>query len=302
MKRKVAQVGPTTLMVSLPKKWTRKKGIQKGDEIDVLEEGDKLLIGTAVKLQPKEITLAIPKAEDYLGRFIVAAYVKGHNVITVRFSDTAVYDKVLETSKLLMGFEVVENTDEHCKLVNISTTLEQKFDILLRRLFVSVAAFGKELFSRLQAGTDIQGLLEYETNINRIHLFCRRAIQTRTIGDTAYSSETLYRIVTSLEEIADCFRYIVETIGQRKAALDRTTKELFSQCLRLQDITFTLFNKISSGASASSEMELFKEHKAIRKKILHQEDCFAGDAINSFICGRLFAVADLSFNVTEELF
>jgi len=44
MKRKVTLHGPATLSVSLPLKWARMFNVKKGDELEVVEQKDSLLI------------------------------------------------------------------------------------------------------------------------------------------------------------------------------------------------------------------------------------------------------------------
>ena len=43
MIRKVIQQGPGTLMVSLPSKWVKKNGIEKGQDINVMMKGNMLV-------------------------------------------------------------------------------------------------------------------------------------------------------------------------------------------------------------------------------------------------------------------
>ena len=44
MQRKVNQIGPSTLMVSLPSKWAKRYNVRKGDSVEVTEEGKSLHI------------------------------------------------------------------------------------------------------------------------------------------------------------------------------------------------------------------------------------------------------------------
>ena len=46
MKRSVIQIANSTQLISLPRKWSLKFNIQKGDELEVEEEGNKLLSKT----------------------------------------------------------------------------------------------------------------------------------------------------------------------------------------------------------------------------------------------------------------
>ena len=53
MKRKVIQIAESTQLVSLPRKWALKYGVKKGDEVDVLEEGNKIVVSTGVEDEKK---------------------------------------------------------------------------------------------------------------------------------------------------------------------------------------------------------------------------------------------------------
>ena len=44
MKRKVVQQGAATLMISLPSKWAREKGLKKGHEVNIDEDSGKLVV------------------------------------------------------------------------------------------------------------------------------------------------------------------------------------------------------------------------------------------------------------------
>lgn len=301
MKRKVAQVGPSTLMVSLPIKWVREYGIRKGDEVEVMEEGGKLWVGTALKKTSKEITVTIPTVKEYLGRFITAPYVKGYDKIIVKFNEGKVYDKVSETSQLLLGFEIIESTAESCTLLNVSTTLEQNFDILLNRLFMSNLVFGKELLGRLRNKAELDGLRGYENNINKIALFCKRVLQTQSIQRGAYSTASLYHMIAHLEEAADSFRRIVLQVNPKDTILLKKTSDLFEKCIKMQEINFMIFNRSLKGEATTSLIPLFREHKAIHTSIDYH-NYYSKDATNSFICGELMNAINLSFHISEELF
>src|SRR3989338_8169015 len=86
MKRKVIQIANSTQLVSLPRKWTQKYGVKKGDEIEVEEDGDRLLIKTESIPNSREIEVDVggltPRLAD---RFIARAYQKGYDLITVKY-------------------------------------------------------------------------------------------------------------------------------------------------------------------------------------------------------------------------
>jgi len=301
MKRKINKVGNNTLTVSLPAKWARKYNVNAGDELDLYEDGNKLILGGSLKQPKKEVTISIKGADECLGRFICASYVKGYDTINIKFEENGVFDKILNTSKILMGFEIVEHTKNSCKLVNVSTKLEQNFDVLLNRLFLIGIAFEKELLSRLKSGADIKNLMEYETNANRLAMFCQRAIQTNNAGELTYSTTTLYSLVTLLEESVDPLRNIIEMLGNTKVKLNKETIALFEKSIQMQEITYNIFSKISKGEQVQAQLGLYKEHKTLRQSIYHNPTYLKGDKLNSYICAQLMSIVDFSHHISQEL-
>jgi len=288
------------LTISLPKKWVDEQNVKPGDEVEVVEDKNNLIVGVGeVRKIKKSTTIEIKDKNQFLSRFIINPYIKGYDEIIVRYSDSEIYSKVLETAKLLMGFEVIDNGHHYCKLLNISTKLEQNFDILLNRLFIGTLSFSKELFLSLKNNQKVDTLEEYELNINRIHLFCRRAIQTNTVGEINYSLPTLYSLVSKLEESADCLRDILFRVKNNKFNLDHKTIELFNACIGLQEINWTLFGRIKNDKKITNHYDLFIKHKDIREKV--RTYYHFGDEFNSFISSKLFSMVETSHHINEEL-
>ena len=46
MKRKVIQLAGKTSVISLPSKWVQQQGIKKGDELEIKEEGSKIIVSS----------------------------------------------------------------------------------------------------------------------------------------------------------------------------------------------------------------------------------------------------------------
>jgi len=46
MKRKIIQLAGKTMVVSLPAEWIRKFKVNKGDEVELKEEGKRIIINT----------------------------------------------------------------------------------------------------------------------------------------------------------------------------------------------------------------------------------------------------------------
>lgn len=121
MKRKVQQLGSSTLAVTVPAEWARQQGLEKGDDIIVQqdENGSSLLL---VPEQPSiEDTDATIDADglvdaDALERAVVSQYVLGRQLIRVVATDSLDLEQsnaVRNAEQRLMGLGVVEQNDSH---------------------------------------------------------------------------------------------------------------------------------------------------------------------------------------------
>lgn len=303
MQRKINRVGRSTLTVSLPAAWTKRLHLKAGDELEVRESGADLIISTSLKVPTKEVEISFPSLDDYASRLIFAPYIQGYDVIRVRFADSRIYDEILHASRLMIGFEVVENTKNSCKLVSVSTQPEQKLQVLIGRLFATHLTFLRELASRLWDSKEgsLPSLLEYEFSVNRLALYCRRIFHKYSI-DFMLSPLSTYSIIAHIEESTDALRNIVETISESKVILQKSTLKLFEQTTRLQEINYAIFNKVMSGSHMQDQLQLVKEHRAVTRKIRNNTEFFCGDKVNDYICARLYGIVELSHHISVELF
>ncbi len=135
MKRQVIQQGPSSLMVSLPSKWAKENGIKKGNEINVEVVNNQLVIYSEEIPNKSELELTINSSSEYLDRMIMVPYREGFNSLIIYYKDPKVLEKIRETLKYLLGFEIVDQTANLCKIKNISEGSEENYDVMFRRLF-----------------------------------------------------------------------------------------------------------------------------------------------------------------------
>lgn len=69
--RKVIQIANSTQLISLPRKWTQKYGVKKGDELEVVEDGSKVIISTEKGQESGNIEVDITGADRDLLLFLI---------------------------------------------------------------------------------------------------------------------------------------------------------------------------------------------------------------------------------------
>ncbi len=304
MRRKVVKHGPSSLTVTLPMRWVKQRNINPGDEVEIIEEKSNLLITASSDIPKKDMVIDIPKGKPFMSRLLWYPYVKGYDAIVVKYKDKGIFEDIMACSRNLMGFEIVETSEFHCKLANISTKLEHDFEILVRRLFQSDITFTSEILSRLQDPEEgsLKKLLEYENTINKLTLFCKRIINRGLVGEIKSSVYSLYGIVSDLEKIGDINRHIIEILDGIKFKIHPRCVELIRLAVRSQKIAYELFNKAGKGEKAVDNIDLIYEHRNIRNSVKLNSGYFGNDKLNNLVSAKVLEILELSHYITEEVF
>ena len=180
--RKVQQLGPATLAMTLPAEWARKYDVTKGDEVTLREGSNGALTvlasrggaGTEVVLWADDLDA------DGLERAIIAQYVLGRHVLHVRTREgnldhdhiQAVYDAEAQ----LMGLGVIEETPED---ITVRCSVEASdFDLenLLERLESTGRTMREEAMKAVAHGnTDLaERVIKRERQANKIFVLLLR--------------------------------------------------------------------------------------------------------------------------------
>ena len=149
MKRRVIQIADSTQLVSLPRKWALQHEIKKGDELDVKEDGSRLLItredNTA---EPSKMEVKVDGLDkDSLIFLLRGLYIRGYDQIKFTFdnphlSHHRLNEKVTISSvihkevAICQGLDIIQERGNVFTLKNISVSSIKDFDNILRRIFL----------------------------------------------------------------------------------------------------------------------------------------------------------------------
>jgi len=143
--RKIQKVGAATLTISLPKAWVSQRGLKKGDQVFLVEEGK------ALKVLPSDATQERRSmASDYiidsdlcdepgmLERVIVGNYVLGRERIIVRSSlrlRSEHQDEIRRSVRRLIGMGILEESSAKVVLQCSINPANYPLDTLVKRLY-----------------------------------------------------------------------------------------------------------------------------------------------------------------------
>lgn len=177
MRRKLVQQGKSTLMVSLPSTWIKRKELEKGDEVVLNESQGSIIVDT--DKQKKSASTHVHLQSDSRAEIrthIVNSYRAGYDKINVEFH-TQKAMPIIESmlQEKLIGFEVTQTKEDAIVIENITEPEDDKFDIMFTKIFQNI----KQMLSELQNGqtTNLEAI---QQRVLKYDNFCRRVISKRT--------------------------------------------------------------------------------------------------------------------------
>lgn len=231
MKRKINKVGKNTLTVSLPSKWVKENKIESGDEIDLIEEGNSLIL---TQEENRKIEKEIKVCTDSLTYFSLArifgvAY-KGHynKLILIHNKKTIIHPKdgkEKDLKKIIhqqvsrqVGAEIVSQTKDKTEIEYLAIENEENLERIERRILYLFKETNKELIDHIN--NDFKTF--YESSYDRhdmiskfINYFLR--IQCRN-NKNKEENNIIYALYVKLDELADKIRHLSETLMEYKCS------------------------------------------------------------------------------------
>jgi phosphate uptake regulator len=267
MKRKVIQIADSTQLVSLPRKWAQQHGIKKGDELEVQEQGRKIIVnsGKGIEMERDEVDLS--NLGPIVPRVLHALYKKGMDEIRLRFNDPKLMvpvQKMLHED--LIGYEIIKQEKDYCVIKAIATVFEEEFDSMLRRTFLVLDSMTKGMVDALKTGNSdaIKNIRYLETTNNKSTGFCRRVINKKGYKDFK-NTTFVYCTVEELEKVADQYKYLCDFLLKKGDNTKNIDKKIVNLNQMVSDLfygTYELFFKFD----IQHLVKLFDT----RKKIIEQ--------------------------------
>ncbi|MBI4981513.1 phosphate uptake regulator PhoU [Candidatus Woesearchaeota archaeon] len=205
MKRKVARIGPSTLMISLPSKWCKERDLHKGDEIEVSAgENNGLVIGASLpEKKLKEITIDLSKFRYYPRHLITTAYKAGYDKIIAKYSSEKEKRDVENVlAYTCLGYSILEETKDRLVIKDLAETNEKEFEPVLRRVFYLATEIANNALEFAKTGNR-EKLAELISNRRTFHKngdFCRRIINKNLPIGYNYLGN-IFQIIKQLETI-----------------------------------------------------------------------------------------------------
>lgn len=262
MRRKLVQQGTTTLMVSLPRTWTKRFNLRKGQEVDITDAKDHLIIASSERKHKKEITLSFKThTESAIRLTLINAYRAGYDALTIKNIDKEQLTIIREVlQNYLLGMEITTQEKGVCVIESITEPHEEKFDIVFQKIFSGIATMIQGTAARLQNNTSFPDYDFTMLNIHKYDNFCRRMMTKQNI----YSDKAIFfwnflsLVIHAPRELYHLNKYL----DKQKPKLSAKESSIYVQYLSSLQELFSLLRH------AYQEKDLFaieKVHEKARK-------------------------------------
>lgn len=121
MKRKLIRQGGGGLTLYVPKKWVDAHGLQSGDEIEVTEEDNRLVIDISPRPKDvKRIELSLGTYHFNIYRsYIGGLYRQGYDEISVTFKNKKIISDLQKVADTLYGYEIFDIKETSCVIKSV---------------------------------------------------------------------------------------------------------------------------------------------------------------------------------------
>lgn len=245
MRRKITLHGPSSLTISLPCTWVKDNDLKKGDEIDIEEEGNKLLIkpiSNSCTFKKKEVDFAGLDL-DTRKELILSLHARGYDEIKINYDKEIIgKETYFFLNEMNIGFEIINQNINSLVIRNISNPENEQFDNLLRRIFLIAKEYSKKVEERLE-NKDNQtfSCLVHELSIKRIANFCKRIV----LKDKNNNSLFVFKIIESLEKITYSISQLLDQFQETDNCAKKELILIYNETCHIFELSYQLFYKFS---------------------------------------------------------
>ncbi len=204
--RKLVKLGKSTLVISLPAGWIKRKGLKAGDTLTLYIGENEIVIAPSNELSASKlvVVLKVKNVENNIVyRSIVSAYVNGATEITVELSDPSLLKEALkqakEASSRLIGIEIVDQSTDKIVLQTFTDIRSHDVPSLINRSLKFLISMIEHLS---ESNIDMKFLEDIENEIDKLSRLGLRMLITNP-DISKYQSLHLSKLFTNLENASD---------------------------------------------------------------------------------------------------
>lgn len=263
MKRKLVKQGAATLMVSLPSKWAKENSLGKGDEVNIEEENQNLIIKvTEDTKKEQKAKIDVSNYAPLTNVVLINLYIKGIDELEITFNKPEIIKEYQNrTIPELIGFEIIKQTNNSILLKDITGENTMKIDDIIKRIFFVIDSMIEEFVEAVEKQQGMDPIIDLDASVNKFTNFCLRALNKKGYPDRKKTIH-IYGIVKQLEEVGDVYKSIAQAIKE-KEKIDKHQLEIIKETKNLLE----LFKEALFNFNQERAVQFARKYEDIRSKI-----------------------------------
>ncbi len=278
--RKVQRTGKSTFIVSLPKNWATKNGIQAGSIIYITQsDNGSLMLSTDRSERDLRAKLDIgDKSGEHLVRDIIGCYLGGYRAIEVASSHMSSAQKkdLRQIVNKLIGPEILEETINKVVIQDLLSSEELQAERALKRIRTVVKSMIQDAISALLSNNKelASDVIQRDNDVDRLNLLVSRQfteiLRSGTVKQDTPNSIAAFNYMqaaSNLERIADHAHRIANVAYNCDCTLP---EELTDELSRLESVFGSLIDDSISyllQTNADKANELIDRTREFQKRI-----------------------------------
>lgn len=302
MKRKIIKQGHNTLTVTLPNKWVKRLNLKAGEETDVIENGNTLVINGK---QSQEEKCCIIDITDFtiplLWRYFQSAYRSGYTEIKIIFdSNKNLYEDafhyyttqfdykylgekippkpaiamIQEVVNRFIGIDIMESGKGYCVIKEMAEVSSKEFENSLRRIFLVIFELFDRVIESIEKDEIDNTLLckeihAIDLNIDKFVDYCARILNRVVDVAPEKKKSLIFSSLFILELIGDEFKYIAKHIALSKKSVKDSAK-IASSVRNHFDTYYKLYYKFDRKTAiqfGEDDIGVYQEHFGNKEKL-----------------------------------
>ncbi|MCF7862157.1 AbrB/MazE/SpoVT family DNA-binding domain-containing protein [Candidatus Woesearchaeota archaeon] len=257
MKRKVVKHGPSTFIISLPSKWIRKYDVAKGDELEVEETENTILISTEKGRKLGNVEVDVSDLDrSSLMYLIRGLYKLGYDEIKVTYKEQSTKHYRLQKNRTILsviheeinrltGIEIIQQRSDYCIIKTLSEMSYREFDTMLRRVFLLILDMSNDMCANLKK-LDLISMETFEEKHNTINKFlalCVRIVNKKGTGNSL-KNHLVHSILAILDKIVDAYKHTARLVIIHQPQFKSTS--IIENMHRANEIFYKMYYKFSN--------------------------------------------------------
>jgi len=256
MRRRVIQIGDSTQLISLPRKWAKLYNIKKGQELEIEEEGDKLIVRTNSTPKLNEIEIDVTNLDrSSILHALRNIYRRGYDSICVKFNQqltnhyrigkekkmiSIIHDEV----NRLPGLEIIQQKENFCIIKGVSDISDKEFDNVLRRIFILLTDMSSDLLNGIKNADPVlvETIEEKHFSVTKFISYCLRSLNKKGYPESS-KLPMLYHIISNIWIISGAIKYCARQYLRYNKKMKKESVQFLEMIDKQINLYYDLFYK-----------------------------------------------------------